>query len=315
MGGGQSKIILTFQRKLAKMAREKKLVIGAINITIQPHTPQKYLELFRNVYKLKKAVNISGDQFGLLAGMHKLSGDQDEPGPITGDIFKYTDINRSAQWFNITTSKFASDDDVGAIYIPENLKPNSSRFSYIFFPEQHLMFYEGYYDGNSFGPTNAERFVERLLNVDEIVEKYGKVDVTHVPEADALADALKLYHKERIDLVIKRPNADTHAKTEQRVMKRMKAMNVGAYEQSYKAVQGQSIEMDDDLEAMSHVSAKNGSLYIKGKDRNFKPVEYSTINHPLKHTEYYDPDVEMAFEIFSRTATSLKEAITKWFRA
>ncbi len=28
------------------MAREKKLVVGAVNITIQPHSPQKYLELF-----------------------------------------------------------------------------------------------------------------------------------------------------------------------------------------------------------------------------------------------------------------------------
>jgi len=296
------------------MAREKKLIVGAINITIQPHTPQKYLELFKDTYKLKNTVNISGDQYGLLANMHKVDRDQDEPGPITGDIFKFTNIDKNAQWFNVSTNDFASEDDVDAVNIPENLKPNSSRFSYIFFPEQHLLFYEGYYDGNSFGPSNAERFISRLFNVDSIVEKYGKVDVTHVPEANALSEALKLPFKERIEMVVKTPNPDNHAEAERRVMQRMRAQNVETFEQKFKAVQGESIEMDNDLETMAHISAKNGSFFIKGKDHNFKPIEFSTIKHPLKITEYYDPDVESAFELFLRVASSMKDVVTEWFR-
>lgn len=296
------------------MAREKKLVVGAVNITIQPHTPQKYLELFRDVYKLKKPVNISGDQFGLLAVLYKLDREQKEPGPITGDIFKYTDINKNAQWFNTETNNFASDDDVDGINIPENLKPNSTRFSYIFFPEQHLFFYEAYYDGNTFGPTNAERFIDRLLNVDEIVKKYGKVDVTHIPEVNALSDAFNLPVKEKIEMVVKRPNPDDHAKAERKVMERMRARNVGVFEQTLKSVPGQSIKIDKDLETMAHISAKNGSFMLKGKDHNHKTVEISTREHPLKITEYYDPDIESAFELFARITISMKDTIAEWFR-
>lgn len=296
------------------MAREKKLIIGAVNITIQPHTPERYLELMKAVYRLRKPANISGDQFGLLAGMHKLARDQEEPGPITGDIFRYTDINRNAQWFNTDTNDFADDDDVEGINIPENLKPNSSRFSYIFFPDQHLIFYEGYYDGNSFGPANAERFFTRLLNADEIAEDFGRVEVTHVPERNTLESAIRLRQKEKIMMMVKRPNPDDHAETERRVMERMRARNVEKFEQSYKAVSGQSIEMDDELETMAHISARNGSFYLKGKDENNRPVEYSTKEHPMTVTHYYDPDSESAFALLERVCLDLKDRLIEWIR-
>ncbi len=296
------------------MARDKKLVIGAINITIQPHTPEKYLELFRDVFKLRNSVHILGDQHGLLANCFKLGRDQKEPGPVTGDIFKFTSIDPSAQWFNTETNDFATEDDVEGINIPDHLKPNSSRFSYIFFPKEHLLFYEGYYDQNTFGPRNAEKFVSRILNQDTIVEKYGKVDVTHIPAIDELSEALKIPIKERIEMVIKRPNPDNHAKAEKRVMNRMKARNVESYEQTYKVVPGQSIEMDEDLKTMAHISAKNGSFFIKGKNESSKPTEFSTVKHPFTVTEYYNPDVESAFELFSRVADKLKGSVTEWFR-
>lgn len=137
------------------MSKDKKIIIGAINITIQPHTPETYISLFRDAYQLKRPANVHGDQFAILSAVYKLERDQKEPGPITGDIFKFTNINLASQWFNIETNDFATEEEVNDVNIPENLKPNTSRFSYIFFPEQHLFFYEGYYDGNTLAPSNA----------------------------------------------------------------------------------------------------------------------------------------------------------------
>lgn len=296
------------------MARDKKIIIGAVNITIQPHSPQLYLELFKDVYKLKTPVTIHGEQCALLAGMYRLDRDQEEPGPISGDIFKFTNIDMTAQWFNIETSDFANKEDLGKVNIPENLKPNSSRFSYIFFPKQHLFFYEGYYDGKTFAPANAERFLERQFSHPEIIEKYGRIDVTHVPAIDALNEALQLPVKERIEMVIKRPNPDDHAEAERRVMERMRTRNVATFEQKYKAVSGESIEMDEELRTMAHISAKNGSFSVKGKGADSKPVEFSTTTHPWRQNEYYDPDLESPFELFSRIAVEMKDVITEWFR-
>ena len=53
--------------------------------------------------------------------------------------------------------------------------------------------------------------------------------------------------KEKIELVITRPNADTFSKTQKKVMDRMNARNVETYEESYKAIQGASIAIDKEL--------------------------------------------------------------------
>jgi uncharacterized protein DUF4747 len=296
------------------VARDKKLVVGAVNITIHPHSPERYLSLMRDVYKSQRPIPIAGDQYALLSRLMKVSRDQTEPGPITGDIFRFTDINRSAPWFNTSTNQFATSDELEAVSIPENLKPNSSRFSYIFFPENHLFFYEGYYDSKTLAPTRAESFIRRLFDDDSISQKYGKVDVTHIPSIDALSDALKIPNKDRIELVLTRPNPDTLADAEREVLERMNLIEVETIEQTYRSVPGGSIQMDADLETITRVSAQNGSVLIKGKDHEFKPVEYSTKRHPWTITKYYDPDNELAFEVFARAASSMKDAISRWLK-
>lgn len=148
----------------------------------------------------------------------------------------------------------------------------------------------------------------------EITNKYGRVDITHVPAYDAISEALKIPTKERIEMIIKRPNPDDHAEAEQRFLERMRNRNIGVTEQSYKAVPGESIVMDDELIALAHISAKNGNLFIKGKDSASHSVEFSTAKHPWRISEYYNPELESAFELFSRTAQKMKEAISTWFR-
>lgn len=295
------------------MAREKKLVIGAINLTIQPHTPQMYVQLFKDAYHLKRPLNISGHQFGILAGIYKLNRNDKFPCPITGDVFKYTDISENASWFNTDTNDFASKEDVGGIVIPQNLKPNSSRFTYVFYPEQHLLFYEGYYEGRSFGPANAVRFFNKLLNQDELIEKFGKVDITHIPEVNNLEEAINIPTKDKISMVIYRPNPDDHAEAERRVLSRMQAQNVETFEQNYKAIQGQSINMDEELQTMARISARNGSFSLKGKNYQSRPVEYSTKKHPLVRTEYYNPETVSAGQFFQNISQILREEIRRWF--
>ncbi|QYK02417.1 DUF4747 family protein [Shewanella psychrotolerans] len=293
---------------------EKKLVVGAINITIQPHSPDMYLKLFRDVYKLKSPIKISGDQYALLSSLHKVKSGQKEPGPITGDIYRFTSIDSDSPWFNLDTGDFADDSLMDDIKIPDNLKPNGARFSYIFYPEEHFLFYEGYYNGKSFGPQSAEKFIKSLLNRESIVAKYGKVDVTHIPSTDKLNDALKIPTKERIDMVITRPNADTFSKTQRRVMKRMNAINVETHEQSFKAIDGQSIKLDSDLTTMAKIAANNGMVSIKGKDINSKPIEYSTTSHPFLSKIYYNSKVQDSFSALVDLTLSLKDEITKWFK-
>lgn len=296
------------------MAREKKLQFGAINVTMQPHTPQKYIDLFKAVNKLGSAVHIAGDQYGLLAGVFKVDTGKKYPCPINGDIYRFTNINKNSQWFNTLTNGFATDNEVDGVVIPEYLKPNSTRFSYIFYPEQHLVFYESYFDGNCMGPSKATKFFQNLFSQEVIVKKFGKIEVTHIPDKSELEQALSIPIKEKISFKLTVPNSDSLAKAERLFMKRMNKMNAETFDASYKAKRGLSIELDEDLTQMAYISAKNGSCSIKGRGHDARPVEYTTAKHPFQHTQYYDPDIESAYESFLREATSLKDEVLKWFR-
>lgn len=295
------------------MAREKKLVAGIINVTMHPHSPEDYLKLFRDVFRSRKKVHISGDQYAMLTQLHKLDRNQDEPGPITGDIFKFTSIDTSANWFNTETNDFASEDDVKSLSIPDNLKPNSARFSYIFYPKQHLFVYEGYYDGKSFGPRNAVKFINHLLNDDQLNQKYGKVDVTHAPEKNSLDAALKMPFKRQIHMLITTPNPDTFESTERKFKERMRDRNIATVEQSYTAVSGSSIEVDEEIREIAKIAANNGTVAVKGRNEHNKPASYKTSDYPYTEKHYYEP-TQSSFELFVRISAQMRDKVVEWFK-
>jgi hypothetical protein len=259
----------------------------------------------------RRPVAIWGSHHAILTRMHPLSRDQEEPGPITGDIFRYTDIDAEANWFNTATNKFATDDELENIRIPENLKPNSSRFSYIFFPETHLLFYEGYYDSNTLAPTRAEAFFQSVFADEDLVEKFGAVDVTHYPMVDRLEDALALPIKTRLEVHLSRPNPDSLQDAEGKYLRRMHAWSVASVEQQYSAVDGTSIEVDEELTTLTKVAAKNGAVSIKGRDQTGEIVEFSTKQHPWRHKEMYNSDSVLAFDLFAAVATRFNDLFGK----
>lgn len=296
------------------MAREKKLELGAINITMHPHSPIKYVELFKKVKNLKNIQRIHSDKYGMLTSVNYLDRKNGETSPITGDLYRFTNINVDGDWFNIDTYDKAEENELGEVKIPKNLKPNSSRFSYLFFPEDHLMFYESYYDSHSLGPSNAVKLIERLFNQPDVTDKYGKIEVTHVPCVDELSKALGMNRLERLDLHINRPNPDDQSDAERKFLKRMNKLRVAEQTQEYKAIPGESIELDEELKTLTNIAARNGEVSAKGKDDLLKPVTYSTSTHPWTDKFYYDPNIESPFDMFVIKALDVKDEILSWFK-
>ena len=292
------------------MAKDKKIVVGALNITMQPHSQARYVELIRAASRLKKPAKIYGDQYGLLVGARKLDTSS-EVSPLSGDIYKFATIDFDSEWFNTSTNQFASLDELEDVNLPEYLKPNSSRFSYIFYPKNHILIYEGYYDGNTLSPLNAVRFFENMFNAQSIKRRFGQIDVTHEPESDALDKALQMEHKDKISMIIKRPNPDDLAGAEREVLKRLRAINAERQEISYKAASPDGLELDKEVETLARVAARNGDVYVKGKDAENRPQEFSTKKHPLLETEYYDPDSEISFSVFAAIADRVKNEIVR----
>ncbi|MFQ2387805.1 DUF4747 family protein [Aeromonas dhakensis] len=294
------------------MARDKKLEYGALNITIHPHTPEKYIQLFIAARKLTSSAKLRGDQFGRIGTIHKLERGQVEPGPIVGEIMKFTNIDIEGEWFNIDSRKIATQNDLSKINIPEHLKPNLSRFSFIFFPKEHILVYEGFYDGKTLTANLAEILFDKVLNHETLSNKFGQVLVSHIPEAGAIDRMLALKGITNLTLVTKRPNPDDLRTTEKRVHDRLKKLNAVQEERILKAVTGNELLLDSELKLEAKVAAKNGIVEIKRYNHDGKKEEFSTKDHPMRRTEFYNPNAESAFEILRDVAFSIRKEITKW---
>ena len=249
------------------MAREKKVEIGAVNITMHPHSPEKYIQLLRHVSKQKLTSRINQNTAGLIAGVRYYERSKWNSQVVTGDLYRFGNIDWTSEWFNTKTSQTAEEDDLKGVKIPNHLKPNASRFSYLFFSQSHLLFYESYYDGNSIGHTTVQKLLRGIFDHESVLEKYGEIDVTTMPSREKLNQALKIDRMDRLFMSINRPNPDDLSAAERRVMRRLQAQNVKRHEHELIAIPGTGIEPDETTKELAKIASRNGVVTVKGKDR------------------------------------------------
>ncbi|OFC70081.1 DUF4747 family protein [Alteromonas confluentis] len=291
--------------------KRKKMSYGAINITTHPHSPRTYVDLFEAAYSMKKPIKVYGDTHILMTSCapEKLGKEKF----LLGEIYKFTQIDMDSNWFNLDTNTYASDDEVGQVKIPDNLFPNSQKFTFVFYPEQHLIFYESYVSGHRLAPSLAVNFFKYLFASEKLVEKFGDVDVVHVPSADVYNEMMRLPIKTVIEMDIRKPNPDTFAKTANKVKQRMQNINAASMQQTYKAEKGESLEVDEEITLFSRLAAKTGELFIKGRDALNKVVTYSTKKHPMIIDSTYDVDHSNSSRTLVEKSIQTKESIAQTF--
>lgn len=293
------------------MAKAKKIEIGALNIVMHPHAPLRYVELLRDVRRRQLIAPAHGVRQGTIANVAQMKFQGGTA--YTGDVYTFTHVNVDADWFNVQTHGTADDEDLSEVTLPSHLKPDSARFSYLFLPEIHTLFFEVYYDSNHLSPTTCARLLNGLFNHPKLGSKYGRVDVTPWPSEDELSKALKMPRLDRLDLTITRPNPDTLTQAEKEMYERMDAQNVDEIQESLKAVKGKSIEPSEETEIKARIAARNGTVHAKGADSEGHPIEYQTSAHPWITKFYYDPKVESAFEMFAEKVAQVKDTWVQWF--
>ncbi|CBG88830.1 DUF4747 family protein [Citrobacter rodentium] len=294
------------------MARAKKLSYGAINITIHPHSPQKYVELFRDARKLFLNVNVHGDQFAVLQHFNPMHREQLITEPYEGEVVKYTDINKNGEWYSISRKELATDEEKEQIVIPDDMKPNVSRFSFIFLPNVHLLVYENQHAQKNISPRQMEKFLNTLFSNEKIKEKYGVVNVTSLTEPDAVERMLSLKGITLLSMVTRRPNPDDLVSAEHEFQERFKAIGVIEEDKTYKAERDGQIKPDKKLKRDALIAARNGQVEIKRKNESGHVERLSTIDKPLQRSASYDPVVTLPIALLLQEAYALtKEFISK----
>ncbi|NMG04927.1 DUF4747 family protein [Azoarcus taiwanensis] len=117
---------------------------------------------------------------------------------------------------------------------------------------------------------------------------------------------------DKLTILIKRPNPDSHKKAERKVLERLNAQNIAKYQHELTSIPGASIAPDPDTRTLAQVAARNGLVHVKGRDNTDHPVEYNTVDHPWQHSEYYDPSVETAYNTFANAVFAVREDVESW---
>src|SRR3546814_9570510 len=102
------------------MARRIKVASGMLNIRLHPHTPQLYAEFLEDVYKLRKAVHIRGDRYGMISLINRKEVSE---GILTGIVTTCLSIDLDGNWFDTSEMKEDTEDQISKVRIHENMHP------------------------------------------------------------------------------------------------------------------------------------------------------------------------------------------------
>ena len=272
--------------------------VSYLNVAMpRPHNPDRYLELFRAVLRKRIAADIRGDFKGMLGSVRV------DQGQITGELYKFFDLDLTADWFNTENQKAADDDDLAQINVPSNLKPHLQRLDYVFFPKKHRLAFVSRDRRVALSAGQAEKLFQVLFGQESIVEKFGEVAVTYEPSREQLSKILKMPRLQRLRIEITPPNPDDLAGAESKLLERLENLNARRMVVEYSAPRNEGLAVDEDAEQLAKIAQSNGKVEGEGRDANGNKQGLSTKAHPLVEETYYNDDVQPRLAALIEQAT------------
>lgn len=275
------------------------IFVGAVNIVMpDPHSPDRYVELLRKAYLSKRAVKIRGQFAGILGIFDK----REQEGYHYGEIFKFYDLKVSGKWLNMLQQAPAEEDELQQLRVPDHLKPGLESFPFIFHPDSHRLFFVSRETDAHLGPVDAGRYFRTLLNQPHLVEEFGEIKVTVIPEADTLQKIFDLRELRKLQIVVSPPNADDWHDLERDIKDRLNEQNAATMVTVLVAEKGASLEPDEETKALSSVAQANGYVEARGVGEDGRVETFSTKKHPMLAPAAYDIDVETQRTALMQTA-------------
>lgn len=271
------------------MARFRKMRLGALNIILQPHSPELYINLFRKLYALKRAVKYYGEKGGALAYFKNF--DERNPNVFYGELYTFTNIDPRRPWLDgINLAPLTNENGDPVPQVSEDLKPNLRRTFFIFYPDFHRLVF----DARSISPQSACKLLSGLLSIEEITQEFGPVEVIVESSTDAIERILRIPTLSKLTIKTVRPNPDEIAgpEAEADVYQRMEEQGLYKHEQIMTSRRGESINPNRETKRLMMVSVSNGEVKAEGYTNDDKKIVESTNPHPNILTAFYDPDVD-----------------------
>ncbi|HMI84649.1 MAG TPA: DUF4747 family protein [Polyangiaceae bacterium] len=279
------------------MPRARRIRVVGLNIATSPHSPEIYLGLFQRARNAKIAGLMHGNRWGRIGS---IASNPDANGLHFGRLNTFVDFDLKKPWLNTDTDDIAGIEQVRAIQLPANLKPEYLPIEFAFHPGKHLLFIRA----EKTGPTNLERVIFNLLNHPRVNRGEQRVNVTVVQEESALDRIFGIETLSRLRIVVSRPNPDDFEEFDARLKERLAEQS--ADQVTVELVGTDGLEPDETTKALAYVALKNGSVLGSGKRADGLKVTESSLAHPRVIDEMWDPKKkETETDVFVR-------AIRKW---
>ncbi|TOK10813.1 DUF4747 family protein [Vibrio parahaemolyticus] len=293
----------------------KTLRLGALSIVTHPHSAENYIKLLTQAEKLDRPVHMRGDTYANIAYVRKLDRKQKGLGPVSGEFIKYTEIDKKSEWYNIVSKEVATEEEIKKIQeLPEHLKPNMSKFSFIFYPDSHTLIFEKQYDNYTFSSGYAQKVLSTLLNSPEIFDKFGKVHVHIIPALNKVNEILNDKTISYLSMVINRPNPDDVKSAESKFKRRLAKLNAERQETTLVPPQGEVLELDEEEKVIARVAAKNGYVEAKITNEMNRVETLSTKAHHFTETVVFNPETTDAFSQIKAKSPRIIQKIRDWIQ-
>jgi hypothetical protein len=267
------------------MAQNPTILVGALNISADPHPAGIYRRLFQQV--AEQAISVWGPDW---AKITPPIDRQTKPPSFYGRVLVWTEIDKDGKWLDQRTDKEATDTEKQKIQIPDNLDPNYRSFNFVFLESRHLLVLEYRNElGEHFGPIRAERFFSRLLNGEMVDDESVEVAVTVVPSSEALDRIYAIPRLRLLEIFVQRPNPDDLTAEANRILDRL--VRQGAKSQKLeleKKARVKTLTPDEETKKLGEIAATNGYVSGSGKSADGKTIHESTQDHP----KTFDVEVE-----------------------
>jgi hypothetical protein len=283
----------------------KTLTIAALNVVLPaPHRSSRYTDLWKAAVAFRDPVKLRGDTGGLI-GTARLrnAGERDEH--IVGDLFKFVNIDFDGKWLDLDTGRAADPDAVGRqVRIPENLRPNLRSLPYVFFPRLHRLAFVSHLDQkNSITPGMARSLVEQCLRRTDVLEVFGKVEVTVEPDRETLRRIFAMPKLKKLRIEVSPPNA--LADVERRLFKSMDDQNADRFVQELESKRHDGLKPSSEVRQVAEVAQSNGVVTAKGVNEDDRVVELSTEDHPHQEKLVYNPNLTTAMDALVERAADV----------
>lgn len=281
------------------------ITLAALNVVLRPpHRAERYTDLWRAAATARAPVPLRGDTAGLIGSAHfRDTGTRNER--VEGDLYKFVSIDLQGKWLDLRTGRAADRQAVDQqVRIPANLRPNLRTLPYVFFPRLHRLVFVSHLDAKSaMSPGMARRLIEQCLNREDLVETFGKVEVTIEPDRETLSRIFALPRLRRLRIEVSPPNA--LADVERRLFRTMEQQNADRLIQELESHHPDGLKPSQEVQQVAEVAQSNGVVSARGVNDSNRVVELSTADHPHQERVVYNPNVATASDTLNERAPDI----------